>query len=188
MLLGPLSDTELRQAIVTPAQDAGVVIEPGLPERLIADLGRARRAAATTRRRCPGSRTRCARPGATATAPALTLAGYRRAGGVDGAVARTAEQVYSELDEAGRDAAREPAAAAGDRARRAPGACAGGPSPRELVAVAAAPGVLDRLVAARLVTVDGDGARIGHEALLTAWPRLRDWIEADRAGLVQHRG
>ena len=47
--------------------------------------------------------------------------------------------------------------------------------------------MLDRLVAARLVTVDGDGARLSHEALLTAWPRLRDWIDLDRAGLVQHR-
>ena len=47
--------------------------------------------------------------------------------------------------------------------------------------------VLDRLVAARLVTVDAAGARISHEALLTAWPRLRDWIDLDRAGLVQHR-
>jgi len=37
------------------------------------------------------------------------------------------------------------------------------------------------------VTVDGDGARISHEALLSAWPRLREWIALDRAGLVQHR-
>ena len=34
--------------------------------------------------------------------------------------------------------------------------------------------------------MDGSGG-VSHEALFTAWPRLRDWIEEDRAGLVQHR-
>ena len=117
---------------------------------------------------------------------ALTLDGYRRAGGVDGAVARTAEQVYSELDDAGRDAAR-------NLLLRLVIVPDEGPAVRRradrdmLDAVDVGAGVLDRLVAARLVTVDGDGARIGHEALLTAWPRLRDWIDLDRAGLVQHR-
>ena len=33
--------------------------------------------------------------------------------------------------------------------------------------------VLDGLIASRLVTVDEKGAQLSHEALLTAWPRLR---------------
>lgn len=37
--------------------------------------------------------------------------------------------------------------------------------------------VLDRFVAARLVTVYERTIEISHEALLTSWPRLRDWIE-----------
>lgn len=39
VLLGPMNGTQLRQAIVQPALDAGIEVEPGLPERLIADLG-----------------------------------------------------------------------------------------------------------------------------------------------------
>src|SRR5262249_59898380 len=38
---------------------------------------------------------------------------------------------------------------------------------------------------ARLVTVDDDGTvELTHEALLRAWPTLRDWIDTDRAGLL----
>ncbi|MHB9857898.1 nSTAND1 domain-containing NTPase [Streptomyces sp. YIM S03343] len=46
---------------------------------------------------------------------------------------------------------------------------------------------LDVFVRARLITVDHDTVEITHEALLHAWPRLRDWIHADRAGLLTHQ-
>lgn len=46
---------------------------------------------------------------------------------------------------------------------------------------------LDAFVRARLVTMDSDTVEITHEALLHAWPRLRDWIHADRAGLLLHQ-
>ena len=53
---------------------------------------------------------------------------------------------------------------------------------------AASPGeVLDRFVAERLITLDADTAQITHEALLTAWPLLRTWIDADREGLRVRR-
>ncbi len=38
-------------------------------------------------------------------------------------------------------------------------------------------------MAARLITVDAGTAQISHDALLTAWPRLRSWIDAGRADL-----
>ncbi|MET9435804.1 hypothetical protein [Streptomyces sp. NPDC006551] len=44
--------------------------------------------------------------------------------------------------------------------------------------------LLDRLVAARLVTLDQNTAQISHEALLHAWPLLRRSIDEDRAELV----
>ena len=53
---------------------------------------------------------------------------------------------------------------------------------------AASPGeVLDRFVAERLITVDAETAQITHEALLTAWPLLRTWIDANREGLRVRR-
>ncbi|ONI80260.1 hypothetical protein ALI22I_43600 [Saccharothrix sp. ALI-22-I] len=182
VLLGPLDATGLRQAIVSPAKDFGVDVEPGLPERMIADLGVRGEIGYD-----PGALPRLAHALRESwnhrDGPVLTLAAYRRAGGIDGAVSRTAEEIHSALDPAGRQALRtillRLVAVLDDGAvvrRRV--------DPQEF---AAQRHVLDRLIAARLVTVDGTGARLSHEALFTAWPRLRDWIEEDRAGLVQHR-
>ncbi|WP_158851900.1 serine/threonine-protein kinase [Saccharothrix deserti] len=182
VLLGPLDATGLRQAIVSPARDFGVDVEPGLPERMIADLGVRGEIGYD-----PGALPRLAHALRESwnhrDGPVLTLAAYRRAGGIDGAVSRTAEEIHSALDPAGRQALRTILLrlvsvlddGAVVRRRVDPGE------------FAAQRHVLDRLIAARLVTVDGTGARLSHEALFTAWPRLRDWIEEDRAGLVQHR-
>jgi hypothetical protein len=46
--------------------------------------------------------------------------------------------------------------------------------------------VLGRLVGARLLTTGRDETGqevvdVSHEALIRGWPRLRDWIDADRA-------
>nr|WP_042180530.1 serine/threonine-protein kinase [Kibdelosporangium sp. MJ126-NF4]CEL14428.1 High-affnity carbon uptake protein Hat/HatR [Kibdelosporangium sp. MJ126-NF4]CTQ88793.1 High-affnity carbon uptake protein Hat/HatR [Kibdelosporangium sp. MJ126-NF4] len=180
VLLGAMNADELRQAIVRPARDFGVEIEPGLPERLIADLGVRGETGYD-----PGALPRLAhalreawnfREGDT-----VTLAAYRRAGGINGAVSRTAEDIHDRLDPQGREVLRAVllrlVTVTDDGAvarRRVDPAEIGGP-------------VLDGLIAARLVTVDATGARLSHEALLTAWPRLRDWIDEDRTGLVLHR-
>jgi WD40 repeat protein len=52
--------------------------------------------------------------------------------------------------------------------------------------------VLGRLVDARLLTTGRDETGVevvdvSHEALIRGWPRLRGWIDADRAGLLTHR-
>jgi WD40 repeat protein len=52
--------------------------------------------------------------------------------------------------------------------------------------------VVERLTAARLLTATGDQdgppqVELSHEALVRAWPRLRGWVEMDRAGLAVHR-
>ncbi|WP_409187001.1 hypothetical protein F9C11_29685 [Amycolatopsis sp. VS8301801F10] len=47
--------------------------------------------------------------------------------------------------------------------------------------------VLDALSMARLIVLDRDTVEIAREALIRAWPRLRDWLDADRDGLRLHR-
>ena len=183
VLLGPLTDPELREVILAPARDAGVPVEPGLPDRLIADLG-----VRGERGYEPGALPRLAHvlreTWLHGDRTGMTLAGYRRAGGVEGAIARTAEQFYVGLDEVGAAAAREQllrlvSVLDGVVARRrVPSA--------ELIAVPGGAPVLSGLIAARLVTVDETGAQLSHEALLRAWPRLRDWVEADRTALARH--
>ncbi|HKN55626.1 MAG TPA: XRE family transcriptional regulator, partial [Amycolatopsis sp.] len=171
-----MSDAELVEAITGPARAGGLELEPGLVEVLLRDLGPRRdsmlpllsHALLTTWQQRTGNR--------------LTVAGYQLTGGIHGAVAATAERVYASFDDDGRQAVRrlllqlvnvgedEDTRRRGDRDRLAG---SGGPS-------AAA---LDALAEARLVTLDRSAVQITHEALLRAWPRLRDWIEADRTGL-----
>jgi WD40 repeat protein len=52
----------------------------------------------------------------------------------------------------------------------------------ESVGGAVAPSVLDILAERRLVTVSEETVEVAHEALLTHWPRLRQWLAEDFAG------
>nr|WP_229849031.1 helix-turn-helix domain-containing protein [Streptomyces melanogenes] len=90
--VGPMTPAELREAIVKPAAGAGLIVERALTARLVdATSGRAgglpllSHALVETWRR---------RRGRT-----LTLEAYEAAGGVHGAIARTAEDLYAGLDE-----------------------------------------------------------------------------------------
>ena len=47
--------------------------------------------------------------------------------------------------------------------------------------------LLERLAEARLVTLSDGSAEVAHEALIREWPRLRRWLEEDRAGIRAHR-
>ncbi|MET0526723.1 MAG: hypothetical protein ABWZ91_18100, partial [Nocardioides sp.] len=42
--------------------------------------------------------------------------------------------------------------------------------------------LLEQLVNARMVSVDGDSVQIAHEALVRVWPRLRTWLDDDVEG------
>ncbi|MFG2296128.1 helix-turn-helix domain-containing protein [Streptomyces sp. NPDC048603] len=189
-VLGPMTSEELRTAITRPAERAGLVLEPGLVEVLLRDVGADDGPPGGTARALPLLShallvTWTARSGRT-----LTVEGYEATGGLRGAVARTAEEVYTALDLSGREAARRVLLQLvhfGDgevetRRRAAPDRLtSAAPDPR------AATAALDSLVRARLVTAGESAVQITHEALLRAWPRLRDWIHTDRAGLLLHQ-
>ncbi|KPI12004.1 WD-40 repeat-containing protein [Actinobacteria bacterium OK074] len=183
MVLGPLTTAELREAVTSPAKAVGLELEPGLAELIIREVSDdgprgahdagvlpllSHALLATWQRRKAGR---------------LTLAGYRAAGGIQGAVAATAEHAWSRLDPAARTAARllllrlvrlgEDTQATRRRGTR-----------RQLASESTDPGKteesLEALVRARLVTLDAETVEITHEALLHAWPRLREWIDEDR--------
>ncbi|QQC90522.1 WD40 repeat domain-containing protein [Streptomyces alfalfae] len=183
MVLGPLTTSELREAVTGPAKAVGLELEPGLAELIIREVSTdgprgthdagvlpllSHALLATWQRRKTGR---------------LTLAGYRAAGGIQGAVAASAERAWSDLDPAARTAARllllrlvrlgEDTQATRRRGAR-----------RQLAEESTDPGKteesLEALVRARLVTLDAETVEITHEALLHAWPRLRDWIDEDR--------
>ncbi|MCR3753361.1 WD40 repeat domain-containing protein [Lentzea californiensis] len=175
LLVGPLTTDELRRAIVEPARHVGAIVESALVTRLVADV--AGQAAALPLVQHALVETWHRRRGMT-----LSLAGYEEAGGVEHAIARTAEAVYTQFDHDQQQIARRTflrliALGEGteDTKRRA--------NREDLDAE-----VLDRLANARLVTLTEQHAELTHEALIRSWPRLRDWIAEDREKLrVHHR-
>lgn len=110
----------------------------------------------------------------------LTFAAYRALGGLAGALAHRAEEVFVELDTATQ--AQLPALA---RALVTVGedGTATARSARTADLAAVQP-LVDALVAARLLIADGTVVRIAHEALIRHWPRLARQIEEDRTDLA----
>ncbi|MEV6929676.1 hypothetical protein AB0M46_35005 [Dactylosporangium sp. NPDC051485] len=186
LLVGPLAEPQLRRVITEPAKRAQVDVEEGLVDLILRDLAPAE--AGTLPLLSHVLRTAWLR----GHRRRLTIADYRDSGGLRGAVAQSAEEVVAGLDSAQRQLARRlfvqlvhaPEGMAETRRQvRVEDLRTGVDADDE-----ARDAVLDRFIEARLVTGDADGVRITHEALVQAWPRLRDWIEADRASLrVYHR-
>ncbi|GGN87681.1 hypothetical protein GCM10011579_080740 [Streptomyces albiflavescens] len=179
LLVGPMTAQRLREAVVRPAALRRLVVERALTARIVADVADE-----------PGGLPLMAhalreiwrrRNGRT-----LTLAAYESVGGVEGAVAHTAEELYARCTPAEAAAVRalllrlvNPGDGAEDTRRPVDRA--------ELGSEETTAEVLERLVRARLLTVDGDTVDLAHEALIGAWPRLRGWVDEDRERLRLHR-
>lgn len=174
VLLGPLTEHGLRLAIEGPASQAGLRVEPGLVDLLVHDvLGEP---AALPLLSHVLRRTWQKREGRT-----LTVDGYRVTGGVRGAVAQSAETLFHELTPTEQAAVRELMTRLvglddrGDLVRQRI-------SWRSIGRDDVLQGVVDRLLQARLVSLDDDNIEVAHEALAVAWPRLRSWLDEDVEG------
>ncbi|MGH8905495.1 MAG: DNA-binding protein [Egibacteraceae bacterium] len=187
LVVGPMAEGELRQAITGPATAAGLDLEPGLVDLLLRELGVRAGPIAYEAGALPLLAHALRATWEQRDGRRLTIAGYHASGGIRGAVALTAERVYAALDAEQRAAARR-------QLLRLVALGEGTEDTRRRVRAAeltepgdAARTALARMVDARLVTADDGVVEITHEALLRAWPRLRDWLAADRAGLRVHR-
>ncbi|MFF2088810.1 hypothetical protein ACFVVM_33930 [Nocardia sp. NPDC058176] len=193
-LLGPMRMDEVSRALTGPLAATGLTLEPGLEELVIAEL-RGLDGHPETAGYDPGALPLLSHVMAATwqqrEGRRLTVGGYRKAGGVAGSVAATAELAWGELTDAQQHAARELLGALvtvgrdSRDTRRTVGRA-------ELVArggdPAAATEVLEVLAATRLIALDADSVQLSHEIVLTAWPRLRGWIDTDRVGyLVRQR-
>ncbi|MEU4689024.1 helix-turn-helix domain-containing protein [Actinoplanes sp. NPDC023714] len=189
MVVPPLAGEQVRAAIVGPAEACDVRVDEALVEVVLADVLPGHLPVARTgqqhvlpllshallaawRRRVRGR---------------LTLPHYREAGGLRGAVQQSAEQAYADLDPAGKELARrlflrlvtvDDDVITTKRRITLDELPAGREQMRP---------VLERFVAQRLITAHEQHVEISHDALLTAWPRLAEWIVADHAGLLVHR-
>ena len=137
---------------------------------------------------CRCSRPRCSSSGSAGRGGPFATAPTSVAGGVEGAVARLAEEAYQRLSEAERRRARpmllrlagdDEEAEAFVRRRVAL-------DELELERDPDAARALAVLTESRLLTVDEGAVEVAHEALLSEWPRLRAWLEEDAEGRRLH--
>jgi WD40 repeat protein/class 3 adenylate cyclase/tRNA A-37 threonylcarbamoyl transferase component Bud32/energy-coupling factor transporter ATP-binding protein EcfA2 len=183
VLLGAMSDVELERAITEPARRAGLKLEPGLVELVLRDVAAEPGALPLLSHALRATWER--RDGRT-----LTVEGYRDSGGVASAIARTADAVVDALPEPEQQLTRgvflrmtELGEGIQDTRRRV--------TIEELVPEQATEetvrNLVERLADARLVMLDENSAEVAHEALIREWPRLRGWLDEDRAGIRIHR-
>ncbi|MET8981480.1 hypothetical protein ABZX85_38380 [Streptomyces sp. NPDC004539] len=177
LLVGPMDRDELREVVTKPAAAVGLLVERALTARIVDEFtGRPGALPLLSHTLLETWRRRRGRT--------LTTAAYEAAGGVGGAIAATAEEMYGALPT--------------DRTRTArrvllrliaPGqgtADARGPV-EHTEFPADARDVLERLAVARLVTLDDGVVELAHSAVITGWPRLAAWIEEDRERLHEQR-
>jgi WD40 repeat protein len=170
-LVTAMTSDELRAAIEGPAQVADLRLADGLADFILDELGAGDRLPllshtllATWQHR-EGNR--------------LTIGGYRAAGGVERAVATSAERVYEELGAGSRAALRRMLPRLVQVGDNTPDTVR--PAARdELVTGEDDRRALEAFTSARLITQDRDTVRLSHEALLRVWPRLVEWLAEDR--------
>ncbi|HEU4422022.1 MAG TPA: WD40 repeat domain-containing protein, partial [Pilimelia sp.] len=182
LLVGAPSEAEVRRVVERPAARAGLDLDVGLIDAIVAD-------AAGEPGALPLLSTALAELWERREGQRLTLPAYVTAGGIRGAVARMAERAYGDLDDADRSAARL-------LLLRLAGPGEGGVAVRRRVPLAElatladgrASAVVEPLARARLLTVAAGHVEVAHEALFREWPRLRGWLDEDEAGrrLRQH--
>src|SRR5215469_5554531 len=177
-LVTAMTERQLRIAITEPAKKAGSTVDDDLTGLLLAEM-------------------RTGRPGTFGAGVlpllshaldqtwqyragrAVTLADYERTGGIEGAVAASAQRAYDALTPAQQVAARQvflrltatssDGTTSADRAAKAE--LTAGKSPAEAQDVEA---VLEAFAAERLLTLAAGTVELSHEVVLTAWPLLHD--------------
>lgn len=182
-LLGSMAMDDLRRAIVEPARSVGVAVDPDLVELVVRDLTPRRGQAGYDAGALPLVSHAMLAAWARHQGNRLTVADYLAAGGIAGAVQQTAEGVVARLDDRQRVAAQwlfaQLVTVDDDGVmtrRRVSHEALEHPDPATDLAL---DGVIEQFVAGRLLTADGDTLEVSHEALLTAWPRLHEWVLVD---------
>ncbi|MBW6472324.1 MAG: hypothetical protein K0B14_04295 [Anaerolineaceae bacterium] len=176
LLMGPLNREELRLAIEKPAELQGAAFEPGLVERILDDVGEK-----------PGNlpllEFTLTQLWEQQTDGWLTHSDYEAMGGVEGALATYADQVYADLGEEQCERARwalvqlvQPGEGTEDTRRIATREELGEESWQ----------LIQHLADKRLVVTGRDAqeretAEVVHEALIRKWGQFQEWMESDRS-------
>lgn len=193
VIVGAMSDEQLRSAIIEPARLAGVSVDAELVDVLLRDFApRHVGLAKPTAGALPLLSHALLETWKRARRGQMRLSDYREIGGLEGALDRTAEAAFAMLDEGQQSIARSRLLRLVNidddgvvTRRRVPFEELTEPQPGSTSAQVE--DVVDHFVAQRLLTSDTSTVEVSHEVLLSAWPRLREWIDADREGLLVAR-
>ena len=187
-VVGPMTESDLLLAIAGPAEAAGLYVDSVLTDTIISDLHAAAggddeagvlpllsQAMLLTWENRDGDQ--------------LTTRGYELTGGVSRAVQTSADAVYDALGAEQRTLAREilrsmTVASRDGRFARRPMNRAdlyGGRADADRSQIDE---VLEVFAAKRLIVLNDGTAQIAHDALLTAWPKLRGWLADDQASWI----
>ena len=188
-LVTAMTGRQLRMAITEPARKAGSAVDDDLTGLLLAEVrsGQPRTSGAGVLPLLSHALDQAWRSRA---GPAVALADYERTGGIEGAVAASAQRAYDGLPSARQAAARQvflrltatspEGVDYADRATRAEltdGKTAAGTQDVEVA--------LEAFAAERLLTLAAGTVELSHEAVLTAWPLLRDtWLADSHADRI----
>ena len=188
-LVGPMDEAGLRAAVEEPARAFGLEFESGLVDTILEDV-------ASQPGTLPLLEHALFELWERRRGGMLTLEAYREAGGVQGAIAKRAETIYEGFDAPRQAITRrallrltQPGEGTEDTRRRATFREVAGRADEERPVEE----VVRELADARLLTTSADQETgeswvdISHEALIRGWPRLRGWLDEDRAGLRVHR-
>ena len=187
--VGPMQEHELREAIERSAFKVGAELEPGLTERLLADV--AGQVGALPLLQFTLDELWTKRQGRK-----LTRADYDAMGGISGALEHRANVIYTSLSDEDKETCKriflrlvQLGEGVEDTKRRVPLADL---IPRnDPIRADRVSRVIARLTdrETRLVTAEGGSSNasgsieIAHEALIRGWKELGQWIDADRAGM-----
>lgn len=188
VVVGPMTTRELTSAIVAPAAEVGLTLTPSLVAHLLQEFDeQAQRSRGTNA--LPLLSHVLFRLADGATSDLIGLADYQATGGLRDALQQTADdalarlpdhlhatcrQVFLQLVELRTDTTPTRRSTTRTALTRIAGEDA-------------ANDVLDAFVTRRLLTVERDTVALSHEALLTAWPTLRDWVDGQRNELLVRR-
>jgi|FLYN01.1.fsa_nt_gi WD40 repeat protein/serine/threonine protein kinase len=185
----PMSSSELAQAINGPAERAALLLETGLASAIVGDVSKQPGALPLLQFALTELFER--REGRS-----LTLAAYQAIGGVSGALARRADELYDSLDVVSKAAARQMllrlvtlGESTDDTRRRV--------LQSELLSAGANRKIMQEVIDTfgkyRLLTFDREPntrvqtVELAHEALIREWKLLRTWLDASRDELRLHQ-
>ncbi|GAA2853766.1 hypothetical protein GCM10010472_08770 [Pseudonocardia halophobica] len=186
-----MSAAQLHQVVTGPARAAGFPAADGLAELALGELEVPPGAPSSPPGALPLLALALAAAWERTTAaggPEITIAHHREAGGVHGAVERTAEAAYAALPPE-RQALVRPLLL---RLVRVPGTAGVADPVRRRIrrfglthglaagAAAETDATVEALVAARILVAGEGTLELAHDVVLRAWSRLADWVREDR--------